>query len=93
MLGHSGLGGLQGGTVRMQADAYFDTQEEALKAVQGRRAELRDEGMIVRWEKTGYDNWRVYSYPVDVMVDCAADGPWSTGLLQHSPDRNRGWVK
>ena len=40
----------------MQADAYFDTQEEALKAVQGRRAELRDEGMIVRWEKTGYDN-------------------------------------
>ena len=77
----------------MKADAYFDTQEEALKSVQGRRAESRDEGMIVRWEKTGYDNWRVYSYPVDVMIDCAADGLWTTGLPQHSPDRKCGWVK
>ena len=77
----------------MQVDAYFDTQEEALKEVQGRRAELRDEGMLVRYEKTGYDNWRVYSFPADVMVDCAVDGLWPTGLLPHSPDRNRGWVK
>ena len=93
MLGHGGLGGLQGGTVRMQADAYFDTQEEALKEVQGRRAELRDDGMLIRWEKTGYDNWRVYSFPVDVMVDNAADGLWLGGRNLCSLDRKQGWVK
>lgn len=77
----------------MRADAYFDTQEEALKEVQERRVELGDENLLIRCEKTGYNNWRVYSFPADVIVDSIADGPWLGNQHLHPLGQNKEWAK
>ena len=75
----------------MQADAYFDTQEEALREVQERRAELHGDNVLVRCEKSGYDNWRVYSFPADVMVDSFVDGFWPGNMHLDPLSKNQKW--
>lgn len=57
------------------AIAHFDTREEALKEVRKRKTKPSEEQMLVRYERTGYGNWRVYSVPADFVVDSIADGP------------------
>ena len=48
-------------------DAYFDTEDEARKEMHRRKLQPMDEPMLVRCERTGYGNWRVYSMPADLL--------------------------
>ena len=58
------------------SDAFFDTEEEALREVRRRKSSPEAGGMIVRREKSGYGNWRVSSISAELMVDFMIDGPY-----------------
>lgn len=62
-------------TLPTLTDAYFDTEEEARKEMRRRRSQPTDEPMLVRCERTGYGTWRVYSMPVELLVDFLLDMP------------------
>ena len=61
-------------------DSYFDAQEDAIQEVARMKADVQDGAMIIKCERTGYGNWRVYVVLADVMVDSISDGP-----ISHSP--------
>lgn len=75
------------------ATAYFDSREEALQEVRRRKAEPNDDNILVRYERTGYGNWRVYSVPADFVVDSIADGPSPISRLPSFRPQASDWAK
>ena len=73
-------------------DTYFDTEKEARKEVVNRKT-LCDEMTLVRYERTGYGNWRVYSVPADMMVNMIADGPSVDLDFLRASHKKSSWVK
>ena len=67
-------------------DSYFDTQEDATQEVARMKADVQDGTMIIKCERTGYGNWRVYVVLADVMVDSIFDG-----TISHSPHHHPGF--